>query len=73
MKDYIPVEGYDNLYRDRSTGAIINTDKEVFEQSRRIRKNNLSISQMNSDIEVLKNEMLEIKSLLREFINRHGT
>lgn len=73
MKDYIPVEGYDNLYRDRSTGAIINTDKEVFEQSKRIRKNNLNLSQMNSDIEVLKNEMLEIKSLLREFINRHGT
>lgn len=73
MKDYIPVEGYDNLYRDRSTGAIINTDKEVFEQSRRIRKNNLNFSQMNSDIEVLKNEMLEIKSLLREFIKRHGT
>ena len=73
MKDYIPVEGYDNLYRDRSTGAIINTDKEVFEQSRRIRKNNLNLSQLNSDIEVLKNDMLEIKSLLREFIKRHGT
>lgn len=73
MKDFIPVEGYDNLYRDRSTGAIINTDKEVFEQSRRIRKNNLNLSQINSDIEVLKNEMLEIKSLLREFIKEHGT
>jgi hypothetical protein len=73
MKDYIPVEGYDNLYRDRHTGAIINTDKEVFEQSRRIRRNNLNLSQMNSDIEVLKNEMLEIKSLLREFIKEHGT
>lgn len=73
MKDYIPVEGYDNLYRDRYTGAIINTDKEVFEQSRRIRRNNLNLSQMNSDIEVLKNEMLELKSLLREFIKEHGT
>lgn len=73
MKDYVPVEGFDNLYRDRSTGAIINTDKEVFEQSRRIRKNNLNLSQMNSDIELLKNEMLEIKSLLREFIREHGT
>lgn len=73
MKDYIPVEGYDNLYRDRRTGAIINTDKEVFEQSKRIRKNNLNLSQINSDIEVLKNEMLEIKTLLREFIREHGT
>jgi hypothetical protein len=73
MKDYIPVEGYDNLCRDRRTGAIINTDKEVFEQSRRIRKNNLGLSQINSDIEILKNEMLEIKSLLREFIKQHGT
>lgn len=73
MKDYIPVEGHNNLYRDRSTGAIINTDKEVFEQSRHIRRKNLNLSQINSDIEVLKNEMLEIKSLLREFIKEHGT
>ena len=34
----IQVEGEDGLYRDSSTGAIINSDREAFEAVRAARK-----------------------------------
>ena len=29
-EDLIPVEGYSSLFRDRFTGAIVNTDKSAY-------------------------------------------
>jgi len=61
---YIKVSGHDGLVRDENTGAIINHDDSAI-QARRKQK------QMNSaleDINMLKNEISEIKSLLRELI-----
>jgi len=69
--DYYKVEGHDCLIRDSSTGAIINTDKSVFEDTRKIRNNNLNIKRLYSDVESLKNELVDIKNLLRELI-RNG-
>lgn len=56
---YLKVEGHENLYRDATTGAIIN--KETKE------KNPISskIHDMVGDINNLKNELHEIKSLLK--------
>jgi hypothetical protein len=62
----IKVEGYDNLYRDEKSGAIINCDSIAYDQyvnsiaQREIQKN--EINQMKKDID-------EIKSLLMEFLN----
>jgi len=57
---YLKVEGHDNLVRDIETGAIINTDKPS--------RNNLSSTMTNAlhDINTLKEELSEIKLLLRE-------
>lgn len=57
--DYLKVEGYEHLYRDPNTGAIINTETK--------QKNNISrkITDMAGDINNLKNELNEIKSLLK--------
>ena len=63
----IPVEGYKNLYRDENSGAIISTDTVGYSQSiqtkskKRIEKEELD--RMKSDID-------EIKSLLKEIVNR---
>lgn len=64
MNNYIKVKGHENFYRDPHTGAIINANIPS--------KNNFS-SKFNNvveDLNNLKNEMSEIKDLLKELINK---
>ena len=63
----IQVEGEDGLYRDSDTGAIINKDKKAFEQMKAAR-----LRSMNSDMELqmVKSELAELKSMLRAIINK---
>jgi hypothetical protein len=62
----LKVEGYQNLYRDENTGAIINYDSMAYDQyvnsinQREIQKR--EINQIKADID-------EIKTLLRELLN----
>ena len=73
MSNYIPVEGNKDLVRDPKTDQIINTNTSQYEQyiSRRKKRKleqekSLSIEE---DLAGLKNEMNEIKSLLKELVN----
>ncbi len=63
----IPVEGHKNLYRDEDSGAIINYDSLGYSQymEMKLKKDNEreELDRMKSDIE-------EIKSLLKEIVNR---
>jgi len=61
---YLKVEGHENLYRDSSTGAIVNTDKPSPKNFSRQFSNTLD------DINTLKEEMSEIKKLLREIVEK---
>jgi len=63
---YLKVEGHENLYRDVSTGAIINTEKSA--------PKNFSQTFGNAvkDINTLKEEISEIKQLLKEIV-RNGS
>lgn len=62
----IRVKGYPNLYRDENSGAIINHDSQAYNQY---------ISMINSkeiqkhEIDQIKKDIDEIKSLLKEFLN----
>lgn len=69
MKNYIKVADHDNLYRDQNTGAIINIDKGV-DSSKKI-NSALMMKSLQTDVECLKNELSEIKNLLREIL-RNG-
>jgi predicted transcriptional regulator len=62
----IPVEGHKNLFRDEKTGAIVNND--TFEYSQYIKMKNEKKKQ-REEIEKIKDDINEIKSLLKEFIN----
>ena len=62
--DYIKVEGHDGLVRDKNTGAIINLNQSAIEARRKAR----GLSSALEDINMLKNEISEIKSLLRELV-----
>ena len=62
----IKVEGHKNLYRNDS-GAIINTDSAEYNQY--IKVWNKRISE-KSELQRLRNEIDEIKSMLRELTNK---
>jgi len=62
--DYIKVSGHNGLVRDQNTGAIINLDESAIEARRKSK----SLTSALEDINMLKNEVSEIKSLLRELI-----
>ena len=61
---YIKVEGHDGLVRDQNTGAILNQDNSAIEARRKLKHLNSALE----DINMLKDEVSEIKSLLRELI-----
>ena len=62
--DYIKVSGHDDLVRDQNTGAIINIDNSTIQYRRKSKHLNSALE----DINMLKEEISEIKSLLRELI-----
>jgi len=62
----IPVKGFSNLYRDENTWAIINCDSVEYEQY--MSTINSRITQKH-ELESMKKEMSEIKTLLKELIN----
>ena len=65
MLDMQRVEGHKNLYRDQS-GAIVNTDTNEYNQYIRLRSERKN---QREEIEGLKKDIDEIKSLLMEIIN----
>jgi hypothetical protein len=72
--DYLKVIGHEALVRDRSSGAIVNTNKAEYEEyMERIRlaeeRENL-ISQHSDEINNIKNELQEIKGYLIQLINK---
>tara|TARA_R100000152_G_C6735399_1_gene159616 strand:- start:584 stop:775 length:192 start_codon:yes stop_codon:yes gene_type:complete len=62
----IKVEGHKNLYRNDS-GAIINTDSTEYNQYMKIKNKRIS---ERSELQRLRNEIDEIKSMLRELTNK---
>jgi vesicle coat complex subunit len=65
----IPVEGHNNLFRDRNTGAIVNTDKSSYVQYMRLKEQK---QREKSELDKIKKDIDEIKSLLRELTNGSG-
>ena len=67
------VEGHADLVRDNSTGAILNNDTNQYNQylSQRARRKQGGerIDNMENDLKSLKDDINEIKSLLRALSN----
>jgi hypothetical protein len=62
----IPIEGHKNLYRDENTGAILNADNIEYNNYIKLREEKLK---QKNEIDNLKKELSEIKSLIRELLN----
>ena len=66
----IPVEGHPNLYRDSKTNAIINTDKTAYNSYLKSLSNK---EKEKKEIEEMKNELSEIKTLLYQLLEKNGS
>ena len=71
--DHYTIEGHNDLARDPKTGSIINInnlDYEKYVASRRVKNaKTKQVTSIEEDLVNLKNEMNEIKSLLKELVN----
>ena len=74
MNQYVKVEGHKGLVRDMSTGAIINTNRTEYEEymarKRLAEQREVEISKHSEDINILKNEMQEIKSMILQLLQK---
>ncbi len=61
---YLKVKGHDGLVRDETSGAIVNHNDSAIEA----RRKQMQLNSALDDINMLKDEVSEIKSLLRELV-----
>jgi hypothetical protein len=70
---YIKVKGHDHLIRDPETNSIINTNMSEYKEyiSRRDSKveENQKVQNLESDVANMKDDLNEIKNLLRSLLN----
>ena len=69
MKRYVKVESQDNLVRDMSSNAIVNNNKSEYENFLRISeqkyKEKKEFEKLKTDVNSMKNDLDEIKSMLK--------
>lgn len=65
-KDLVKVEGEQSLFRDKNTGAILNTDSAGYAQYMRMKQRKQT---EREELDTIKGDIEEIKSLLRELAN----
>ena len=74
MSDYIKVQGYSGLVRDTNTNAIINKYKSAYNLAKRraeeAQRQRDEIRGATREINNLKCEMHEIKSMLKTLLER---
>jgi len=71
--EYAKVEGHSHLLRDSKTNSIINTNMVEYQEylnRRNVKEDeNQKIQHLESDVANIKNDLSEIKSLLRSLVN----
>lgn len=65
-KDLVKVEGEQSLFRDKNTGAILNTDNAGYAQYMKMKQRKQT---EREELDTIKSDIEEIKSLLRELAN----
>jgi hypothetical protein len=64
--DKVKVEGHSNLYRDVNSGAVINSNRDEYDRYMKAKANR---DNMVTEINTLKQELDEIKQLLKQITN----
>lgn len=61
----LPVEGYRGLYRDEKTNAILNCNKNDYEEYLRLKNKKIL---EKKEIDELKDEIYELKGLVKNLL-----
>ena len=74
MENYLKVESEDSLVRDVDSNAIVNQNQSEFDKflelSQRKYQEKKKFDEMRSDLDSLKQDMDEIKTLLRNIMDK---
>ena len=74
MENYLKVKSEDSLVRDVDSNAIVNKNKSEFDKflklSQKKYEEKVKFDNMRSDLDSLKEDMNEIKTLLRNIMNK---
>ena len=74
MENYLKVESDDSLVRDVNSNAIVNQNKDEFDKflevSQRKYEEKRKFDNMRSDLDSLKQDMNEIKTLLKNIMDK---
>jgi hypothetical protein len=70
MDRYIRVEGFDNLYRDSRSGAIVNVNEDLYSNAvaKKRKAQQQAITSLQSHVSELKSDMSIIKDLLLKLV-----
>ena len=76
MSDYKNIEGHSDLIKDMHSKAVINTNRSAYLAAVQRKKNIIaqkdSLRDATREINILKSEMHEIKSLLVKLVEKDG-
>ena len=76
MSDYKNIEGHQDLIKDMHSKAVINTNRNAYLAAVQRKKNFIaqkdSLRDATREINILKSEMHEIKSLLVKLVEKDG-
>ena len=74
MENYLKVKSEDSLVRDVNSNAIVNQNKDEFDKflevSQRKYEEKRKFDDMRSDLDSLKQDMDEIKTLLKNIMDK---
>ena len=74
MENYLKVESDTSLVRDMNTNAIINQNKSEYDKfvsiSRKKYEEKMRFVNLKSDVDSLKTDISEIKSLLKQIVGQ---
>lgn len=67
---YIKVKDHDDLVRDPRSSAILNTDNTALQAYKEKKARDSKINNMLNEFENMKNDVEEIKSLLKQLVGQ---
>ena len=74
-RKYLQVEGHDDLVRDTQSNAIINKSKSAYllakQRAQNAQRQRDAIRNANREINNIKSEMHEIKSMLKTLLDKN--
>ena len=76
MSEYKPIEGHNDLIKDMHSKAVINTNRSAYiaavQRKKALQQQKDELRDATREINILKCEMHEIKSLLIKLVDKDG-